>query len=174
MDMPLYVNDIWYVFVWGLAPCACATILWRWLLVPSLILGLVLGLALPWTGWFDLSIGAVLRCGAGTQYGTNINATVTLLIIAHIAAWILATRWSIAALLKRNARPRSMGSFGTFVYAVLICAQTAFAAEAGGFNASAAIWISPPIWVAGANLVWAAVSYIRAHGGPSSRDSPNG
>ena len=159
MDKELSILQIWLALLRTLALCALATALWRWLLVPSLMAGLATGLAFAWTEWFDPYVGPAIRVEAGAAYGAHVQAALTLLLLAHIGAWFVASRWSIAARRSARAGIQVAGKTSTFAFSGVVAVLTALAAS-GGFGGSPHILISPPIWIVVAFLAWAAITYV--------------
>lgn len=160
MDKELSILQIWQALLGALAFCALATALWRWLLVASLLAGLATGLAFAWTEWFDPLVGPAIRVEAGAAYGAHVHAALSLLLIAHVAAWFLASRWSLVARRRTPSGIRAAGGGATLAFSAAVAALTALAASAG-FGGSPSIWFSPPIWIAAAFVAWAATAYVR-------------
>lgn len=161
MDKELSIPQIWQALLWALAFGTLAAALWRWLLILSLLAGLATGLAFAWTEWFDPSVGPAIRVEAGAVYGAHVHAALSLLLVAHVAGWLLASRWSVAARRRTPSGTPVAGTGATLIFAGAVAALTALAASSG-FGGSPVIWVSPPIWVAGAFLAWATIAYVRA------------
>ncbi len=156
------VPQIWQAFIWALVICMLASAVWRWLLVPSLLSGFGTGLAFAWAEWFDPYVGPAIRTEAGSSYGYHINVAILLLLLAHIAAWFLSSRFSIVSRQRTPPNPTvEQGRKRALFFASALGAVTALAAS-GGFGATARIWISPPIFLAGLFVAWAAFAYGRA------------
>jgi hypothetical protein len=153
------VDEIWTLLQGeALVYCVVATVLWRWLLVPSFFFGMCGDAGYSWTEWFY--VGPTLRAEAGEGYGHHINAAVVVLLLLHIAAWFLSS-WSSVAGIRWPAASRlsSRGQQDTFLYTALLALVTgSFAA----LSASRWIWLSPPILVAIALLSWTGVVYVRS------------
>ena len=161
MDKEMSVPQVWQALIWALVICMLTSAVWRWLLVPSLLFGFGTGLAFASTEWFDPYVGPAIRTEAGPSYGYHINLAVLLLLLAHMAAWFLSSRFSIVSRRRTPPNPTvAQGRKRALFFACSIAAITALAAS-GGFGATARIWISPPIFVAALFVAWTAVAYGR-------------
>lgn len=162
MDKEMSVPQIWQALLWALLICLLTAAVWRWLLVPSFLFGLGTGLAFAWTEWFDPYVGPAIRNEAGPGYGYHITLAVSLLLLAHIAAWFLSSRFSIVSRRRTPPNPAiQQDRKRALFFASALAALTALAAS-GGFGATARIWISPPVLVAAVFAGWAAFAYARA------------
>jgi hypothetical protein len=161
MDKEMSVLQVWDGLLWALLICVLTAGVWRWLLVPSFLCGLGTGLAFAWTEWFNPYVGPAIRNEAGPGYGYHINLAVSLLLLAHIAAWFLSSRFSIVSRRRTPPNPAiQQGRKRALFFASALAALTALAAS-GGFGATARIWISPPVLVAAVFVGWAAFAYGR-------------
>jgi hypothetical protein len=162
MDKEISVPQIWEAFIWALLICVVTAVVWRWLLIPSFLFGLATGLAFAWTEWFDPYVGPAIRNEAGLSYGYHINLAVSLFLVVHIAAWFFSSRFSVMSCLRTPPNLAvKQGCKRVLFFAFGLAAITALAAS-GGFGATARIWISPPIFVAGLFTAWAAFAYGRS------------
>lgn len=162
MDKEMSVPQIRQALLWALLICLLTAAVWRWLLVPSFLFGLGTGLGFAWTEWFDPYVGPAILTEAGPSYGYHVNLAVSLLLVAHIAAWALSSRLSIVSRRRTPPNPAiPQGRIRLLSFAAALAALTALAAS-GGFGATARIWISPPIFVAAVFAGWAAFAYGRA------------
>ena len=159
MDKELSVTEIWQAVLWALLVCVTTGAVWRWLLVPSFVFGVgVTNLGFTWTEWFNESVGKYMRIEAGASYGYHIQAAIIIVILAHMTAWFVSTRISLAAWLRRPSD--AAYNLRLIVFAALLCTVLILEA-AGGFGATAWIWISPPMLVATGLLAASLVAYFR-------------
>jgi hypothetical protein len=166
MDKELSIPEIWMSLLWGLVICAVATGFWRWLLVPSFALGLLVGVGYAWTEWFDPSVGPAIRAEAGEVYGYHANAAVALLLLAHVVGWFLSSWRSVVSLRWRAADSVSLrGRLNALLYAALLLLV---AGSVAGLAVSRWIWISPVIFIGVAFLGWTAIAYVRSRTDASS------
>jgi hypothetical protein len=165
MDKELSIPEIWLSLLWGVALCAIATGLWRWLLVPSFAVGLYAGVGYAWTEWFDPSVGTAIRAEAGEGYGYHANAAVALLLSAHVAGWFLSSWRSVVALRWRaddsvsSDRRRKALAYAAALLLLLVVAVA-------GLAVSRWVWVSPVMLIGVAFLGWTAIAYLR--GGTSA------
>jgi len=166
MDKELSIADIWWALLLAASVCVVTAAVWRWLLVPSFYFGLTSGLAYAWTEWFSPHVGPNIAAEAGTHYGYHANAALFLLLLVHVSAWFLSTRYSVVAIRWRPAWLGSTrGRLCTLVYAAWL-ALSVVLAVVGGFSTMHSIWLSPPVLLAAAFLSWAGFSYVHTARAP--------
>ena len=160
MDKEMSVPQIWEAFGWALLIAFVTAAIWRWLLVPSFFLGLASGLGFTWTEWFNSSVGAAMRAEAGEIYGLHINGSLSLLLLAHVLLWFVATRRSLVRFFhSSNIAPQKL-SRDNLVFAALLWA-VALLGSFGGFGATAWIWLSPPFLIATLFLITTLILFLR-------------
>ena len=96
MDKELSIPQIWGALFVALLICLLSAVLWRWILVLSLFVGLLLtGLVSALIEWNDPFVGPAIRAEAGAEYGIHIYAAIVVVIAAHIVGWFVSSRRSL-------------------------------------------------------------------------------
>lgn len=170
MDKELSVGQVWLVLSCALGVCLVAGSLWRWLLVPSLLVGVIGGLGFTWTELYAPGVGASIRREAGPWYGVHVHSALSLLIGAHVAAWFLSSRRSVVARLCARFRRRPPSRWATLIFAIAVAWIIGLGTRIGFEGTAASIWFSPPVAVAVGFLSWA-LFWDLGEPGPTAADT---
>src|SRR5215813_2052050 len=147
MDKEMSIPDIWRSLLIPLIFVLAASLVHRWLLFLSVVLGMAVGPLFAWTEWYDPYVGPAIKNEAGGTYGLHANGAVAALLLAHMLGWGFALQRARGRLKRRghlNQRRRDRLSLETIAFSCFMLAITVVGATTG-FGGGPGIWFSPPL-----------------------------
>jgi hypothetical protein len=170
MDKELSVPQIWLMLALALLICAAAAAVWRWLLIPSFFLGLLIGPAGARMEWLDPFVGPAIRHEAGAGYGIHATITILIIILAHIALWYLSSRFSYVARWRPPKHSLEKIKYPTMRYAISLNVIIVLVRSTG--SGRAPIWLDLPLITTVIFGFWAIIADTRANKATVKKQKP--
>lgn len=155
MDKEPSVGAIWKSVLVAVAIACVAAVLQRWLLLVSFLVFLPSAAILAWTESHNRHVGPAILSEAGPGYPLTANATVALVLAAHVGLWFFASWWRHRRRPTQDPPPSSTHLRSVAYTVALVLLLTL--ASAGEFTAEPSIFWSAPFLVGVACVLAAAM-----------------